>query len=75
MNNHRYSLTLGKEITEEICRDLELEVPNEWGDDITLWYGSTLAKGEWGWYVVGSLLGDKNNLRKDILHILKHFDS
>ena len=75
MNNHRYSLNLGKEITEEICRDLELEVPNERSKFVTLWYGSTLQKGEWGWYVIGSLLGDKDNLKKDTLHILEHFDN
>lgn len=73
MNNHRYSLNLGREITEEICRDLERELPKEWGDSVNLWYGSTLQKSEGGWCVIGSLLGNKDNLKKDIFHILKHF--
>ena len=69
MNNHQNSLNLSKTITEKICRDLEVETPKEWGDSIRLWYGSTLVKSEWFWYVTG----DKDRLKKDILHILEHF--
>lgn len=74
MISHRYSLSLGREIAEEICKDLELELPEDCGDFVNLWYGSTLQRGEWGWLVIGSLVGDKNNLKKDILHIIKYFE-
>jgi hypothetical protein len=30
MTDHRYSLNLSKEITEKICRDLEVETLKKW---------------------------------------------
>lgn len=64
---------ISEELTTKICEDLELKVPEKWGDFVSLWYGSHLSKSSEGW-LVKSNKDNKDDLKKDVLHILENFE-
>ena len=67
---------VSEELARSICEDLEREIPKEWGGYVSLWYGSTLFNSSEGWHVLpDSTDTDRHALKKDVLHILKHFEN
>ena len=67
---------VNEELAKSICEDLEVEVPKEWGDFVSLWYGSTLFKSSDGWAVLPSDSDlEIKNFKKDVLHTLNHFEN
>lgn len=67
---------VNEELAKFICEDLEREVPKEWGDSVNLWYGSRLSKSSDGWQVLPDTTTEQRNaFKKDVLHILKHFEN
>lgn len=67
---------VNEELAKSICEDLELEIPKEWGDFVSLWYGSTLFKLSEGWQVLPDSTAERQNaFKKDVLHILENFEN
>lgn len=72
----RFFFYVNEELANSICEDLEREVPKEWGDFVSLWYGSTLFKSSEGWQVLPDATTEQRNaFKKDVLHILKYFEN
>ena len=68
-----FFFSVNEELAKSICEDLELDLPQEWGDVVTLWYGSFLYKtGDEG-YVILPSDNKRESQKKDVLHILEHF--
>ena len=69
-----FYFSVNEDLAKSICEDLKLELPQEWGDSINIWYGSRLYKTYEGNYQVLPSGNDKRkSQKKDILHILEHF--